>query len=123
LQLDDGRELMLFHIRTSDGGIERVSGGTLVEANGESRSLTADEFDIEPIGTWTSSFTDTTYPSGWEISIPGEGLELVVEPWIKDQEMRLNLEYWEGAVEISGTVNGQGYVELTGYSGSMRGLY
>ncbi|MEE8368290.1 MAG: lipocalin-like domain-containing protein [Thermoanaerobaculia bacterium] len=123
LQLDDGRELMLFHIRTSDGRIERVSGGTLVEANGESRWLTADEFDIEPIGTWTSRFTDTTYPSGWEISIPAEGLELVVEPWIKDQEMRLNLEYWEGAVRISGTVNGQGYVELTGYSGSMRGLY
>jgi predicted secreted hydrolase len=123
LQLEDGRELMLFHIRTSDGGIERVSGGTLVEASGESRWLTADEFDIEPVTTWTSGFTGAIYPSGWEISIPDEGLELVVEPWIKDQEMRLNLEYWEGAVRVSGTVDGQGYVELTGYSGSMQGLF
>ncbi len=42
---------------------------------------------------------------------------------IKDQEMRLSLEYWEGAVRVSGTVAGQGYVELTGYSGSMQGLF
>ncbi len=123
LQLEDGRELMLYHFRTQDGRIERVSGGTLVEANGESRWLTADEFDIVPITTWTSRVTGTTYPSGWEISIPNEGLELIVEPWVKDQEMRLNLEYWEGAVRVSGTVTGQGYVELTGYSGSMQGLF
>ena len=123
LQLEDGRELMLFHIRTKDGGIEKVSGGTLVEPNGESRWLTADEFEILPITTWTSDTTGTTYPSGWQIAIPAEGLELVVEPWIKDQEMRLNIEYWEGAVKVRGTVNGQGYVELTGYSGSIQGLY
>ncbi len=31
LQLDDGRELMLFQIRREDGSVEPVSGGTLVE--------------------------------------------------------------------------------------------
>jgi len=123
LQLEDGRELMLFHIRKKEGGIERISGGTLVASNGEARWMTVDEFEIESISTWTSDVTGTTYPSGWEIAIPAEGLELLVEPWIKDQEMRLNLEYWEGAVKVSGSVNGQGYVELTGYSGSMQGLY
>ncbi len=123
LQLEDGRELMLIHIRNRDGGIEKVSGGTLVEPNGESRWLTADEFEIVPITTWTSDTTGTTYPSGWEIAIPAEGLELIVEPWIKDQEMRVNISYWEGAVRVGGTVNGQGYVELTGYSGSIQGLY
>ena len=123
LQLEDGRELMLFHIRTSDGGIEQASGGTLVEPNGASRWLTADEFRIEPITTWTSSDTGTTYPSGWEVSIPGEGLDLVVEPWVQDQELQLNIQYWEGAVRVEGTVNGFGYVELTGYSGSMQGLF
>ncbi|GMR11119.1 MAG: lipocalin-like domain-containing protein [Anaerolineae bacterium] len=123
LQLEDGRELMLFHIRTKDGGIEKVSGGTLVEPNGDSRWLTADEFEILPITKWKSSATGTIYPSGWEIAVPEAGLELNVEPWIKDQEMRLSFEYWEGAVRVSGTVNGQGYVELTGYSGSMQGLY
>lgn len=91
--------------------------------NGDARWMTADEFEISPITTWTSELTGTTYPSGWEITIPAEGLELIVEPHVKDQEMRLNLEYWEGAVRVSGSVEGQGYVELTGYSGSMRGLY
>lgn len=124
LQLDDGRELMLFHIRKGDDdGDEQISGGTLVAPNGDARWMTADEFEISPITTWTSELTGTTYPSGWEITIPAEGLELIVEPHVKDQEMRLNLEYWEGAVRVSGSVEGQGYVELTGYSGSMRGLY
>ena len=124
LQLDDGRELMLFHIRKGEGdGDEQISGGTLVAPNGDARWMTADEFEISPITTWTSELTGTTYPSGWKITIPAEGLELIVEPRVKDQEMRLNLEYWEGAVRVSGSVDGQGYVELTGYSGSMRGLY
>jgi predicted secreted hydrolase len=123
LQLEDGRELMLFHIRRTDGGIEQVSGGTLVEPNGDSRWLGADEFEITLISTWTSDLTGISYPSGWEISIPEEGLNLVVEPLVDDQEMRLTIEYWEGAVSITGTVEGWGYVELTGYSGSMQGLF
>ena len=37
LQLDDGREVMFFRIRRGDGGVEPVSGGTLVEADGRTR--------------------------------------------------------------------------------------
>lgn len=123
LQLDDGRELMLFQIRTTDGQVEQVSGGTLVEPDGSSRWLTADEFSIEAISSWTSDATGITYPSVWEIVIPEEDLELVVEPWLKDQEMKLSIQYWEGAVRVGGSVSGHGYVELTGYSGSMQGLF
>ena len=41
-------------------------------------------------------------------------------PALADQELDLSFRYWEGAVEIEGTlgasdVNGRGYVELTGY--------
>ena len=40
---------------------------------------------------------------------------------LEDQEMRLSVRYWEGAVDVAGKrdqlpVKGRGYVELTGYA-------
>jgi predicted secreted hydrolase len=40
--------------------------------------------------------------------------------------MRTSFVYWEGAVRVSGVprpVTGRGYVELTGYAGSMQGVF
>ena len=128
LQLSDGRELMFFQIRRDDGNIEPVSGGTLVEKDGASRRLTADDIRINVTGVWRSTDTDTQYPAEWQISIPSAGIELTAKPWIRDQEMRLAFIYWEGAVKIEGVSNGlpitgNGYIELTGYKGSMQGVF
>ena len=69
------------------------------------------------------------YPSGWTVKVPGERLDLVVEPAIADQELRAQGStgetYWEGAVRVRGTrggkpVQGKGYVELTGYAGRFK---
>jgi predicted secreted hydrolase len=51
-----------------------------------------------------------------------------ITPVMNDQEMILFFRYWEGAVRINGTLNGEeingyGYVELTGYSQSMQGVF
>ena len=80
------------------------------------------------LGRWTSAPTGATYPARWRLSVPGEQLELLVEPRLADQEMRTSFQYWEGAVAVSGTargrpVGGQGYVELTGYGRSMQGVF
>ncbi|MEK7683124.1 MAG: lipocalin family protein, partial [Chloroflexota bacterium] len=63
------------------------------------------------------------YPSGWRIDIPSAGLALEVQPLIADQELRLGIVYWEGAVRVTGSVTGLGYVELTGYETSLQGLF
>ena len=49
-------------------------------------------------------------------------------PAFADQELNLSYAYWEGAVQVEGTLlgeatSGRGYVELTGYSGSMGGEF
>ena len=31
--------------------------------------------------------------------------------------------YWEGPVRVEGTTTGSGYMELTGYAGSLRGRF
>jgi predicted secreted hydrolase len=52
--------------------------------------------------------------------LPSEGLELEVVPRIANQELRASVRYREGSVGVRGTsrgesVEGDGYVELTGY--------
>lgn len=126
LQLEDGRELMAFQIRRQDGTIELASGGTLVQSDGSARTLGAHQLTIEPLGSWTSPENGAVYPSGWRLTVPEYALELLIEPRLEDQENRLSIVYWEGAVNVRGTaagepLSGQGYAELTGYAQPLRG--
>lgn len=126
LQLDDGSELMLYRLRRDDGTYEPQSSGSLIAPDGTVTALAADEVQIEVLDTWQSPATGTRYPARWRIHIPQQALTLEVTPRMADQELRLATTYWEGAVSIAGKrgeqpLTGQGYVELTGYNGSLRG--
>jgi predicted secreted hydrolase len=120
LQLDDGRELMLYLLRRRDGSNEPVSSGTLVAADGRARHLPLDAFHVHATGEWRSPHTGGRYPAGWRVRIPGENLDVTVTPLMPDQEViptgGAGVVYWEGAVRVSGGATGVGYVELTGYA-------
>jgi predicted secreted hydrolase len=125
LRLDDGRELMFFHLRRRDGKKDAFSSGTLVENDGTSRPLGADDVALEPRGAFTSPRSRTTYPAGFRVRVPTFSLDLQVIPDLADQELDLTFRYWEGAVRIVGTgtgrpVQGTGYLELTGYGDEPR---
>jgi len=116
LQLDDMREIMLFQIRETGGGISPFSSGSLVDEQGRKTHLTSTQVSITVLDDWQSPKSGKKYPSKWRIRIPHEGLELLLQPLMKDQEHRHSFAYWEGAVGVSGSgVTGRGYVELTGY--------
>ena len=128
LQLGDGRELMYFQIRRDDGSVEPVSAGTLVEADGRTRRVASRDVQLRVDRRWTSAASGAAYPAAWRLAVDSEGLELQIEPWLADQELRTSFVYWEGAVRVSGRsrgrpVTGQGYVELTGYGRSMQGVF
>jgi|CXWL01.1.fsa_nt_gi predicted secreted hydrolase len=116
LQLADGRELMLYQLRRRDGTRSPFSAGTLVAADGTTVRLADADFTITPTATWTSP-RGGTYPSRWRLAVPSAGLDLDVRPRLTDQELAASVRYWEGAVSVSGSVDGVGYVELTGYAG------
>lgn len=127
LQLSDGRELMFYQIRRADGSVEPVSAGTLVEADGSARRLASVDVLLTVSRTWSSPESGGEYPAGWRMQVPEAGIDLTLEPWLEDQEMRLSFVYWEGAVRVRGTsagrpIDGNGYVELTGYAESMQGV-
>lgn len=126
VQLDDGTDLMLYLLREEDGGIDPNSSGTVVDAQGNTRHLGLKDFSVKNSGrTWTSPKTKGTYPMGWTVTVPSEGLSLTVEPAFDAQELSTGastgVAYWEGSSQVSGTrrgqsVQGQAYVELTGYA-------
>ncbi len=125
LQLDDGREIMLYQIRKADGTVESTSDGTFVNADGSTVRLIKrnGDYTITPLGTWTSPRTGAVYPHGWKLTInaPDGPMELTVTPLMRDQELNTTTAYYEGASRITGTQNGNpitgyAYVELTGYN-------
>ncbi len=128
IQLNDGSELMVFQIRRSDGGVDPFSSGTWIDPKGEIIHLERNDFEIKVEDSWTSPHSGAEYPSQWTINIARLDSSLAIAPLLADQEMNLSYDYWEGAVEIGGTVrgvsiSGSGYVELTGYAASMEGEF
>ena len=126
LQLDNGGGLMLFQIRNADGRLEPFSSGSYIAPDGAITHLELADFDITVLDTWTSPVSGGEYPAGWRIRIPKLDLDLEGRPLMPNQELNVSTTYWEGAVEFSGTLAGrpltaQGYIELTGYAGSMNG--
>lgn len=124
LQLDDGSELMAFQIRKADGSIDPFSSGTFIAPAGSTRRLGRDDFSISVGATWRSPRSGATYPAAWTVVVPSAGLTLDIKPYLADQELNVSFTYWEGAVHITGerngrAVTGSGYIELTGYAGSM----
>ncbi len=132
LQLADGTDLMLYLLRLHDGGIDPASSGTLIDPQGRAHHLKLSDFSVKAAETWTSPHSQATYPANWTITLPKFGYHLNLTPTLADQELltggKARLIYWEGQVQISGKHNsqpltGQGYVELTGYAGSLGGRF
>lgn len=128
LQLDDGSDLMFFILRDNQGNPTPYSSGSLITPDGEVQPLGMKDVQIEVLHHWTSPHSGAIYPSQWYIRLPSQELALRVSPYIEDQELRVSFTYWEGAVKVEGSragmpIRGVGYVELTGYAGSMQGQF
>jgi predicted secreted hydrolase len=125
LQLEDQRELMIYLLRLEAGGWHPASSGTLIGPDGQAVHLSQADFQSRVNRRWTSPATGAIYPLGWEIALPGHGLKLELTAALDDQEMintgSTGVTYWEGSVSVDGhaggvPVEGQGYMELTGYA-------
>jgi predicted secreted hydrolase len=125
VNLDDGTDLTISLVRAADGSYPLVYG-TLGDADGGTTNLARTAFEVraDPSRTWTSPATGATYPAGWTIGVPGEGLVIDLEPTVAAQELdtraTTGVIYWEGSQVVAATrdgvpVGGQAYVELTGY--------
>lgn len=125
LQLSDRTEIMIYLLRQADGRLNPASSGTYVPPSGKSRHLALGDVHIEPLAFWTSPHSGARYPIKWKLTVDGLKCDLTVTAALFDQEMQTprstNVTYWEGSVRARGvkgdkSVEGVGYVELTGYA-------
>jgi predicted secreted hydrolase len=126
LQLDDGRDLMLYTLRRSDGSTD-FARGTLITADGRTRYFGAEAWRLRADDHWFSPQSAIRYPARWRLELPADRLSCVIVPELAEQENRGRLAggitYWEGAVRVEdggGSPIGRGYVELTGYGAGNR---
>jgi len=131
IQLADRSEFMIFLLRKENGGLNPASSGSYIDSLGALRHLDRSYFDVQVTDTWRSKASGAVYPSGWRIQIPLLGIEVDVTSNLPDQEMQTSastgVTYWEGSVSAKGVkggspIEGQGYVELTGYAGPLSAL-
>ena len=128
IQLADQRELMLYRMRRADGSHDPQSSGTLIHANGKTTHLSNADFTLTPGQSTFKSKNGAVYPTEWTVSLPAHQIELKVTTPLQDQELSLvpstGIAYWEGMIDVAGTsgsqaVRGSGYLEMTGYHGSL----
>jgi predicted secreted hydrolase len=127
VQFRDGRELMMYRLRTRDGGADPASSLTWVDAAG---TPVKQKFLWEVLDTWKSPATGAVYPARVAIAttdpVTGAAVRYTVEPLARDQELagRLGgIAYWEGACRVrdaAGKEVGSAYMELTGYAAELK---
>lgn len=128
IQLDDGRELMLYQLKDAHGKPTQFSSGTLIAVDGTVTRLERDRAVITPLAWWRSPKTGVRYPSKWRIEVPSEGLAMELIPTVADQELvtsgTTGVTYWEGRCRVTAVDGsergaaaqiGESYVELVGW--------
>ena len=124
-QLDNGAVLMFGTFHDGQGESRYVYEGSLVFPDSRKVRLTQGDFVVKTLDHWKSPTTGITYPSGWQVNFPKYNLTMEIQPLVQDQEMKVRFIYYEGATTIKATmngatVNGRGYVELTGYGEQLK---
>jgi predicted secreted hydrolase len=131
LQLADGREVMAYRMRRTDGSTDPFSTLAWIDREGNVQQVGAEQFRWEAVGTWRSPGTGAEYPAGVRLTTrdPGTGREVVfrVEPLVANQELTGaigGIPYWEGACRVrdeDGREVGRAFLEMTGYAATMQG--
>lgn len=116
IHFDNKTELMAYQLRLRNGDIDSYSAGTFINEKGQTIKLKKEDFKLTVLDYWKSPSTNVKYPSKWKLEIPKLNIDIKIEPLMNNQELNISFAYWEGAVKVTGTNSGKGYVELTGYN-------
>lgn len=111
LHLDDGSKLMLFCMRHKTE--PDYWSGSFISPAGEVENINSSQV-IASIGEY-SQVKDKTLPLHWSIALPDKNISLQITPLTDDQWNEGIFSYYEGAVHATGSHQGRGFLEMTGY--------
>ncbi len=120
IQLDDGSDVTVSAMKDKRSGKEGAMA-VLLGPDGAVSKSSAVRFG--PARWWRSMRTFEEYPVAWRFEAPELGLELSLAAVFEDQEfitMVSKPAFWEGELEVSGTmggknVKGMAYAERSGF--------
>lgn len=120
IQLDNQQELMLYRVRHKITNQDYYFG-SWINSQGDYEILDQSAYKITALDSWESKKSKSIYPQKWRVEVPDKNMDITITPTVKNQELFFGrgnaLNYWEGRCLITGTHEGNAYVELAGYDG------
>lgn len=117
LQFENGADIMLYKLYDNLGN-SVLFAGTYTEG-GVTEYLSSADFTAASKDRWASKKSNIIYPMNWSLTIPKKNIRVSVDAVVENSEFDAQLTtynlYWEGAVVVTGTHKGVGFVELSGY--------
>ena len=115
LHLANGSDVMVYQLFDAEGR-QVMTAGTVSDDKG-AVPLKAEDIEITPGARWTSPATQIPYTVEWRLRLPSGTYD--VKPFYPDGEFDARQTtanvYWEGPVRVSGSGEGQGFLEMSGY--------
>lgn len=110
LSFEGGARLMAFRLRGAGGDFR---SGTWIAPDGTATPLPEGAFESEPLER--AQVAGRAVPVVWRLRLPGHGVNVTIRALNPQSWMGTTFPYWEGPVSISGSHEGKGYLEMTGY--------
>ncbi|KPP93088.1 MAG: putative secreted hydrolase [Rhodobacteraceae bacterium HLUCCA08] len=108
----EGAKLMGFRLRQADGSAYTYA--TWIDPDGAATAYSDGAFIAEPLARDGARDIPTT----WRVTLPDRGVDVTVQALNPEAWMAVSIPYWEGPVTVSGSHDGTGYLEMTGYEGT-----
>jgi predicted secreted hydrolase len=111
LHFDDDARMMGFQLRQEDG--DAYTSGTWISPDGGAAPMADGSVILTPLAETTVAGREV--PIKWRVEVPARGVDVEITALNPNAWMDTLFAYWEGPVRITGTHNGTGYLEMTGY--------
>lgn len=108
LSFDDGAKLMGFRLQQTDGA--NYTAATWIAADGTATPFADGALTATPLATNARGI-----PVEWRVELPAKGVDVTVQALNENAWMATTIPYWEGPVTVTGSHQGRGYLEMTGY--------
>jgi predicted secreted hydrolase len=116
LRLNDNSTLMMFRLRGQTEKQHFYSAKRMF-ADGSGRNINSkdnpDDISMQPT-KWQQTALGK-HPIAWRINIKSEAINITTQALNPNSDMLVSTSYWEGPINIAGSHQGHGYMELTGY--------
>lgn len=111
LQFADGSRMMGFGLRDRSG--DTYTAATWITPDGTATPYPDGALRLTPLG-W-AEVAGRRVPVEWRLELPARGVDITTVPLNPQSWMDVSVSYWEGPIRFSGTHEGRGYLEMTGY--------